>query len=150
MANVATGCKSKKWGVDNSNAFRSYHPDWMVKLHQTPSQKDDPCRFPTQNISHKREWEHQEDEARERQERAIRVVKAAMRETPPDITSWSGPKYARKNESEKLTQMRRDAVRKATHNDRYRDYARKGEDMELMQMRRNAARKAPSYNQYRQ
>ena len=129
MANVATGYKSKKQGVGSSNAFRSYHPDWMVKLHQTPSQKDDPCRFQAQNKSHKREWEHQEREeikhqereARERQERARRIVTAAMREIPPDTTSWSRP-----------------------------NCTRKGEDMELMQMRRNAARKAPSYNQYRQ
>ena len=129
MANVATGCKSKKRGVDDSNAFRSYHPDWTVKLHQIQSQKDDMCRFQAQNKSHKREWEHQEceeiehqeREARERQERARRVVTAAMGETPPDITSWSGPNYARKNESEKLTQMRRDAVRKATHNNKYWD-----------------------------
>ena len=132
MANVATGCKSKKRGVDGSNAFSSYPPDWTVKLHQTPSHKDDPCPFQIRNKSHKpRAWnggrreareqqecediEPQEREARERQERARRIVIAAMKEKPLDISSWSGPNHTQKDDDIELRHMRMNAARRVAY-----------------------------------
>jgi len=115
MANVNTGCQSKKRGPDNSNAFESYHPTWTKELHRTPGRKDDPCVFHTPEKSHKRELEneedmegeHQERVKREHQERMARILAVAMKKVPEPLNEWLQRKREEKSVEREMGNVER-------------------------------------------
>ena len=79
MANVNTGCRSKKRGLGNSNAFESYGPNWTEELQER------------KELEHRErvDREHQELMAGEHQELMARIVKTAIQNKTEPLDFWT-------------------------------------------------------------